>query len=95
MTAKEKEKQDIMNEINRVPMSEESRSKMSLNIYDLQYLIRLQQMSNDAFLEDFKKEFCESIANKVTDQLAEVLVPIQTSIEDLEIRVSKLEKKIS
>jgi len=85
------EQVDIMNEINRVPMTQESRERMSLNIYDLQYLIRLQDMSNDSFREELKEiyikdntELCKSVTDIVCKQLSETLAPWSDTLQRLE-----------
>lgn len=84
MSAKEKQTGiDILNEVNRVPMSPDSRAKMSLNIYDLQYLIRLQDLSNEAFKETFDEDFRKEVAKSVAGELAEVLMPIYQKLSEL------------
>jgi len=86
MTAKKSQSEldvDIMNEVNRVPMTAESRERMSLNIYDLQYLIRLQDLSNDAFRDTFNEEFRKEVARSVAAELAEVLAPINDKLGEL------------
>jgi len=84
MTAKKKSTEvDVMNEINRVPMTPSSREKMSLNIYDLQYLIRLQDLSNEAFKQTFDEEFRKDLVVSIAKELAEVLVPINDKLAEL------------
>jgi chromosome segregation ATPase len=84
MSAKKKQPEvDVLNEVNRVPMSADSRAKMSLNIYDLQYLIRLQDLSNDAFKDTFNEEFRKEVAKSVAQELAEVLSPIYQKLSEL------------
>ena len=84
MTAKTKQSEvDVMNEINRVPMTKESRERMSLNIYDLQYLIRLQDLSNEAFKQTFDEEFRKGLVVSIAKELAEVLVPINDKLAEL------------
>ena len=86
--------QEILNEVNRVPMTAESRAKMSLNIYDLQWLMRLQDVSNDAF----RQEIVDDVAEKVSVKLAESLAPIYTRLEGLEQklteRMNNLEQRV-
>jgi len=87
MTAKKKLSDnsdlDIINEVNRVPMTQSSRERMSLNIYDLQYLIRLQDLSNEAFKQTFDEEFRIEVAKSVAKELAEVLSPINDKLAEL------------
>lgn len=84
MTAKTKQSEvDVMNEINRVPMTKESRERMSLNIYDLQYLIRLQDLSNEAFKQTFDEEFRKGLVVSIAKELAEVLAPINEKLAEL------------
>jgi chromosome segregation ATPase len=86
MTAKKSTSEldvDIMNEVNRVPMTTASRERMSLNIYDLQYLMRLQDLSNEAFKQVFDAEFRKEVAKSVAAELAEVLAPINDKLEEL------------
>lgn len=84
MTVKKKSTEaDVMNEVNRVPMSGESRRAMSLNIYDLQYLVRLQDMSNEAFKQTFNEEFAQSVIKSVSKEVAEVITPIYKKLEEL------------
>lgn len=91
MTAKkntdlEKEKVDIMNEVNRVPMTQSSRERMSLNIYDLQYLIRLQEMSNDAFREELKEIYLkdnDQLIKDVVEVIQQELKPINSSLIEI------------
>ncbi|MDH7554350.1 MAG: hypothetical protein QHH74_11905 [Spirochaetota bacterium] len=98
MTAKKKMSElDIQNEVNRVPMTAENRANMSLNIYDLQYLIRLQELSNEAFMEEFNEKFCESVAVKVAKELGDTLAPIWkilSNLEDGQKRVEGLLKQL-
>jgi len=110
MSAKKKQTEvDVLNEVNRVPMSTDSRAKMSLNIYDLQYLIRLQDMSNEAFKETFNEEFRKEVARSVASELAEVLTPIYQKLSELadgqkamaadvnaiKLRLDKMEDEVS
>jgi hypothetical protein len=102
------EKTDILNEVNRVPMSEEGREKMTLNIYDLQYLVRLQDMSNDAFREELREIYeadnasiCKSVVNEVSKTLAEVLAPfyeqmsmIANDIKDIKVDVLNIRNRL-
>lgn len=93
MTAKTKQSEvDVMNEINRVPMTKESRERMSLNIYDLQYLIRLQDLSNDAFKQTFDEEFRKDLVVSIAKELAEVLAPINDKLAELARGQSELVK---
>ena len=110
MSAKKKQPEvDVLNEVNRVPMSQESRARMSLNIYDLQYLIRLQDLSNEAFKETFDEEFRKDVAKTVASELAEVLTPIYQKLSELadgqrliaddvnaiKLRLDKMEDEVS
>ena len=110
MSAKKKQPEvDILNEVNRVPMSTDSRAKMSLNIYDLQYLIRLQDLSNEAFKETFDEDFRKEVAKSVASELAEVLTPIYQKLSELadgqkliaddvnaiKLRLDKMEEEVS
>jgi len=93
MTAKKKMSEpDILNEVNRVPMTAENRANMTLNIYDLQYLIRLQELSNDAFMEEFNEKFCENVAIKVAKELGATLAPIWKILANLEDGQKRVEK---
>lgn len=93
MTAKTKQSEvDVMNEINRVPMTKESWERMSLNIYDLQYLIRLQDLSNEAFKQTFDEEFRKDLVVSIAKELAEVLAPINDKLAELARGQSELVK---
>jgi len=95
MTAKKKLSDNsdlnIINEINRVPMTQSSRERMSLNIYDLQYLIRLQDLSNEAFKQTFDEEFRIEVAKSVAKELAEVIAPINEKLSSIagDIKIMK------
>lgn len=104
MTAKktaEREQLDILNEVNRVPMTEESRKRMSLNIYDLQYLIRLQEMSNDAFREELQELYekdnentVKLVVEAVTKQLAETFTNYTRALEELSLVQNEIKEGI-
>jgi hypothetical protein len=88
----EKKEVNIMNEVNRVPMTQESRARMTLNIYDLQYLIRLQDLSNDAFREELKKLYeedndtmCKNIAEIVEAQNKILFKAIENQTNVIEV----------
>ena len=92
MASKKKQDDDILKEINRVPMSPENRDRMSLNICDLQYLIRLQDMSNESFLEELK-EFLLPIHTKLSD-LETGQNNILKALETFDKRITVVEEKV-
>lgn len=85
---------DIMNEVNRVPMTDESRGKMTLNIYDLQFLVRLQDTANEALKEEFREEIIEKVTDRVAAQLAENITPIYNRLEELSRGQDRIEEAI-
>lgn len=87
----DKTQTDIMNEVNRVPMTKESRELMTLNIYDLQYLVRLQDLSNDAFREEIKEIYeadndtmCRNIAEIVATQNKSIFLALEKQTKVIE-----------
>jgi|WetSurSiteA1Bulk_404760.scaffolds.fasta_scaffold07298_3 hypothetical protein len=94
----EKKDTDIMNEVNRVPMTEESRERMTLNIYDLQYLVRLQDMSNESFrqeLQEIYEKDNDQMCKNVVEVIQQELSPINATLLLLSKTVSSIAADIS